>query len=67
MRKKTIAIASIMMLTLGACGAMGDKMMAKKQPAGIGASECFAAGGTIDNTSGSAMCKMKDGAMKPII
>ena len=64
---KTIAVASIMLFTLGACSTVSEKMDKMTKPAGISAVDCFSAGGTIDNASGASMCKMKDGSQKPVL
>lgn len=65
-RTRTVA-ASLVVLMLGACGTMeAAKMKATKAMTGVTATECFSSAGTIDNSTGTAMCKMKDGSAKPI-
>jgi len=46
----------VFLLTLTACQTLG----------GIGATDCFTAGGTIDSSGDKSVCKMQDGSMKPI-
>lgn len=59
MRKMKLAAAAVSILLLTACQAFGPK--------GIGATDCFSAGGVIDSSGESSMCKMQDGTTKPIL
>ncbi len=63
MKYITTAAAVLMLFTLSACGTLA-KM---NEPDGMSATDCFTAGGTIDNTGDTAMCKMGDDEAKPII
>lgn len=63
---KIAAVMSVILFMLGACSVTESKKMMAKEVVGIGATDCFAAGGTIDSSGGASMCKMKDGSAKPI-
>ena len=67
MTMKTIAATSVLLFTLGGCG-VAEKMTEKVtgKTAAMSVPDCFAAGGTIERSSGEGMCKMKDGSMKPV-
>ena len=66
MNTTRIVVTSMFVLMLGACGTMEAKKMEAKTAAGVSATDCFSNAGTIDNSSGKAVCKMKDGSMKPV-
>lgn len=63
MKITTTAAALMMLLTLSACATM-NKMV---EPKGMSATECFTAGGVIDNAGETAMCKMGEDESMPII
>lgn len=58
MTRIKIAIAAAAITLLSACQAFGPK--------GIGATDCFSAGGVIDSSGEASVCKMQDGTTKPI-
>jgi len=63
MTKIKIAVASVMLLALSACGTMGK---VEEPVASFTVIDCFTAGGTIVKPDGAPMCKHKDESLQPI-
>jgi len=68
MSKIKTAVTVTILLTLCACQTTGTQELADAGiDAGVSATDCFAAGGTIETADEKSMCKMKDGSFKPIL
>jgi len=73
---KTIAAVTLL-LALGACQSTGTDALegaeaaveeaGAMEDAGVSATDCFAAGGIIENAEGASKCKMQDGTFKSIL
>lgn len=58
-------ITVVTLFTLSACANVYKKAEAPEE--GLSATDCFAAGGTIDTSSGTSMCILGEGESKPIL